>query len=338
MPPSISIQSSETVSFPATATQTTPQHDKPSQSSQSASTAKPIEMPPHDANSKDGNPSKLKVGRDFPVHVTKMKSQRLTRWVPFWRDTKCHCAACFTACADPSQHFKLSATCGFSSAVTCLLHSLEQNHFAGDFHPDPHIISIMLEDFRCPLGPLDILLQPSDWDPTQNFSIGSFENKAHVNQALNGTSFRALYETHLAQARIQPIAASLPPSPEWSFPDCVDNASQTANSVASFVFQRQRKCLASVEATVQKRAQEQVQQQLQHLQLQQQQGFNDAVQAEIERQVQQGILARVNHQEEEDTNRIRRTRPRTTSPRVPLALSDDSSENPQQSTGNLCHM
>ena len=268
-------------------------------------------MPPHDANSKDGNPLKLTVGKQFPVKVTKMKSQRLTQWVPFWRDTKFYCAACFTACADPAQHFKQSATCGYSSAVTYLLHSLEQNHYAGDFHPDPSIISIMLEDDTCPMHPLDVLVQPSHWDPTQNFSMDSFENKVHVNQELSGKCFKTLYDEYVARDRIKPIVDALPVSPLWAFPDHVDRASQSANSVSQYVIHRKREYDRIIDEEVEQLVAEQVNGERQRLKEKFDRDFKRAVGQEIDRLVNQGTLTLASQDKNAEENR--RVRPRTAS-------------------------
>ena len=238
-------------------------------------------MAPHDPKSKEGNPCKLKAGPDFPEKITKMKSKRLTTWVPFWRDTKFYCASCYTACTDPAQHFKQSATCGYSSAVTYLLHSLEQNHYADDFHPDPNIISIMLADDSCPMNPLDVLLQPSTWNPTQNFTICTHENSVHVNQQLQNTSFLALYNDFVKVDRIKPIVEALPAAPAWAPPDYVDLASESANSVPQYVLHRKREYDAQIDRAVRDRVQERIQAEL-----------PAAVQAEINRLVNIGRLTR----------------------------------------------
>ena len=265
-------------------------------------------MAPHEANSKEGNPCKLKAAQHFPERVTKSKSQRLTKWVPFWQDTKFYCASCYTACADPAQHFKGTATCGYSSAVTYILHSLEQNHYEDDFHPDPNIISIMIADDSCPMNPLDVLLQPSTWDPTTNFTICSHENTVHVNQALQGTSFRELYNNFVQIDRIKPIVAALPAAPAWAPPDYVDLASESANSVPQYVLRRKREYDAQINAAIRDRVQERVEERIEA-------ELPAAVQAEINRLVNVGRLTRTvpNPTTPQDSRRVR---PRTDGPSV----------------------
>ena len=177
-----------------------------------------------------------------------------------------------------------------------------------DNENDPVVVLNPLfdKDEKCPVHPRDVLVQPSDWDPTTRFSMTSFKD-SHVNQDLKGKKFRDLCEEYADKARIKPIVKALPPTPQWTFPDYVDRASQRANSVSQYVLHRKREYDRCIEAAVDKlweKERKRLQQEFDDFMDEEIQTLDDEFEAKVEKEVKRrvdsGALARLSQDSQDE--------------------------------------
>ena len=146
------------------------------------------------------------------------------------------CIGCFWQCADMSQHLRKDSGCGPYRAIQKLVYCYEEHQSPDDEQvvtPHEAIISMMLNDTKCPVFFDDILAQPVKYNPVKDNFIdfnpkrqdGSDLKKHQVPEELKETTFHQLYLTYIQEKGLT----------EMEFPDLAHVAMDQSKSVGAFV-------------------------------------------------------------------------------------------------------
>lgn len=145
---------------------------------------------------KKGSPAKkqrLSLG-DADDHVWTNPLEP-TNYALIYPDTQLVCGGCFSKVEDICQHVSKRAACALYLAIRHLLYCYQANCMSG-FRPNPVVVGAMCLDKDCPLSARDLIAQPNEWDPRENF-VGGLRNGHTVNVELATTSFHTLYTDYL---------------------------------------------------------------------------------------------------------------------------------------------